>query len=124
MSEAGFEVKDIRFVNRPGVFGWWLNSRVLKRTVLPKGQLAIFKWLMPILKREETKPPSFGMSLLVLGRATLGAGPGARGPGLGQSGCVSYHAYNTTARRNTRRAVAVFTRDPSPGTRVPPRRGP
>ena len=67
VSDSGFEVKDIRFLNRPGVFGWWLNSRVLKRTVLPKGQLSAFRWLMPLLKREETKPPSFGMSLLVLG---------------------------------------------------------
>jgi glycosyltransferase involved in cell wall biosynthesis len=63
---CGFDVHEIRFLNRLGVFGWWLNSRVLKRRVLPKGQLAAFKWLMPLLKREETHPPSFGMSLLVL----------------------------------------------------------
>jgi glycosyltransferase involved in cell wall biosynthesis len=68
VTESGFDVQDIRFLNRPGVFGWWLNSRVLKRTVLPRGQLSAFKWLMPILKREETHPPSFGMSLLVLGK--------------------------------------------------------
>jgi glycosyltransferase involved in cell wall biosynthesis len=63
---AGFEVREVRFLNRLGVFGWWLNSRVLKRRVLPKGQLAVFKWLMPFLRREETNPPGFGMSLLVL----------------------------------------------------------
>ena len=63
---AGFDVREIRYLNRLGVAGWWLNSRVLKRTVLPKGQLAAFKWLMPLLKREETHAPSFGMSLLVL----------------------------------------------------------
>jgi glycosyltransferase involved in cell wall biosynthesis len=67
VAEAGFDVTDIRFLNRPGVFGWWLNSRVLKRTVLPKGQLSAFKWLMPLLRREESARPSFGMSLLVLG---------------------------------------------------------
>ena len=66
VTDAGFDVREIRFLNRLGVAGWWLNSRVLKRTVLPKGQLAAFKWLMPLLKREETHPPSFGMSLLVL----------------------------------------------------------
>jgi glycosyltransferase involved in cell wall biosynthesis len=65
--EAGFEVREIRYLNRPGVFGWWLNSRLLKRRVLPRGQLRAFTWLMPFLKREETRPPSFGMSLLVLG---------------------------------------------------------
>jgi glycosyltransferase involved in cell wall biosynthesis len=66
VTTAGFEVREIRYLNRLGVAGWWLNSRVLKRTVLPKGQLAAFKWLMPLLKREEAHPPRFGMSLLVL----------------------------------------------------------
>ena len=59
-------MQQIRFLNRLGVAGWWLNSRVLKRRVLPKGQLAAFRWLMPLLKREEQHPPRFGMSLLVL----------------------------------------------------------
>ena len=67
VNDAGFEVREVRYLNRLGVFGWWLNSRLLKRRVLPKGQLKAFKWLMPLLKREESKPPSFGMSLLVLG---------------------------------------------------------
>jgi 2-polyprenyl-3-methyl-5-hydroxy-6-metoxy-1,4-benzoquinol methylase len=64
--EAGFEIDHMRFINRPGVLGWYLNSRVLKRRVLPRGQLSAFKWLMPILRLEERRPPSFGMSLLVL----------------------------------------------------------
>jgi glycosyltransferase involved in cell wall biosynthesis len=68
VSDAGFEVSDIRFLNRPGVFGWWLNSRVLRRRVLPKRQLSAFRWLLPLLKSEERNPPSFGMSLLVLAR--------------------------------------------------------
>ncbi len=68
MTEAGFEVEKIRFLNRPGVLGWWLNSKVLKRKVLPKGQLAAFRWLLPLLKLEEKADPSFGMSLLVLAR--------------------------------------------------------
>ena len=66
--ECGFEIDEVRFLNRPGVAGWWLNSRVLRRHVLPKGQLSAFKWLMPLLRLEERRPPSFGMSLLVLAR--------------------------------------------------------
>ncbi|MBP7677410.1 MAG: glycosyltransferase [Thermoanaerobaculia bacterium] len=68
VSGAGFEVETARFLNRPGVLGWWLNSRVLKRKVLPKGQLRAFRWLLPLLKLEERREPSFGMSLLVLAR--------------------------------------------------------
>ena len=66
--EAGFALEDLRFVNRPGVFGWWLNGRVLRRRVLPRGQLLAFKLLMPMLKREEERPPSWGLSLLAIAR--------------------------------------------------------
>jgi glycosyltransferase involved in cell wall biosynthesis len=68
LNESGFEVDELRYVNRPGVLGWWLNSRVLKRTVLPRGQLAAFRWILPLLKLEEKTAPSFGMSLLALAR--------------------------------------------------------
>jgi glycosyltransferase involved in cell wall biosynthesis len=66
--EAGFAIEDLRFVNRPGIFGWWLNGRVLRRRVLPRGQLLAFKLLMPMLKREEERPPSSGLSLLAIAR--------------------------------------------------------
>jgi glycosyltransferase involved in cell wall biosynthesis len=63
---AGFRVDTLRFVNRPAVLGWWFSSRILKRRVMPKGQLRAFRWLMPLLRMEENSPPSFGLSLLVL----------------------------------------------------------
>jgi glycosyltransferase involved in cell wall biosynthesis len=68
LEEAGFDVETLRFLNRPAVPGWWLNSRVLKRRVMPKGQLRFFKWIMPVLKLEERNPPSFGLSLLALSK--------------------------------------------------------
>jgi SAM-dependent methyltransferase len=64
--DAGFEVETIRYLNRPGVAGWWLSSRVLKRRVLSSGQLRAFRWIMPLLRLETRRPPSFGLSLLVL----------------------------------------------------------
>jgi len=66
VQEAGFELDDLRFANRPGIFGWWLNGKVLRRRVLPRGQLLAFKFLMPLLKREEKRPPSAGLSLIAL----------------------------------------------------------
>ena len=68
MKASGFAIDEIRFLNRPGVFGWWLNSRLLKRKVLPKRQLGVFKGLLPLLRAEEKRPPTFGMSILVLAR--------------------------------------------------------
>jgi 2-polyprenyl-3-methyl-5-hydroxy-6-metoxy-1,4-benzoquinol methylase len=68
LTAAGFTIDDMRFLNRVAVPGWWLNSRVLRRTVMPKGQLRFFKWIMPLLRLEEKRPPRFGLSLLVLAR--------------------------------------------------------
>ena len=65
---AGFVVEDLRFLNRPGVFGWWVNGRLLRRRVLPRGQLALFKLVLPMLKSEESNPPSWGLSLLAIAR--------------------------------------------------------
>ena len=64
--EAGFTLDDLRFANRPGIFGWWLNGKVLRRRVLPRGQLLAFKFLMPLLRREEKQPPTAGLSLIAL----------------------------------------------------------
>ena len=68
VTASGFEVEAIRYLNRPGAFGWWLNSRVLKRRLLPRMQTRAFRFLLPLLKLEERRSPSFGMSLLVLGQ--------------------------------------------------------
>lgn len=68
LQDTGFQVDDLRYVNRLAVPGWWLSSRVLKRKVLPRNQLAVFKVMMPLLKLEERRPPSFGLSLLALAR--------------------------------------------------------
>jgi glycosyltransferase involved in cell wall biosynthesis len=65
---AGFQVESIRYLNRPGVVGWWLNSKVFRRTVLPRGQLRMFRLFEPLLRIEEKRPPRFGLSLLVLAR--------------------------------------------------------
>ncbi|MCA1580926.1 MAG: methyltransferase domain-containing protein [Acidobacteria bacterium] len=68
LTNAGFSIEDCRFVNRPGVFGWWLNGRVLKRKVLPRGQLRAFSLILPLLRREEKSPPAYGLSLLAIAR--------------------------------------------------------
>jgi glycosyltransferase involved in cell wall biosynthesis len=66
--DAGLVLEECRFLNRPGIVGWYVNGRILRRRVLPRGQLAAFKLLMPLLKREESSPPSTGMSLLAIAR--------------------------------------------------------
>ena len=65
---AGFVLEDVRFLNRPGIVGWWINGKLLRRRVLPASQLAAFKLLLPLLRREEKSPPEVGMSLLAIAR--------------------------------------------------------
>jgi glycosyltransferase involved in cell wall biosynthesis len=68
LAAAGFTVEDCRFLNRPGIVGWYVNGKILRRRVLPAGQLAAFRLMLPLLRREETHPPSVGMSLLAVAR--------------------------------------------------------
>ena len=68
LEEAGFALEDCRFVNRIGMVGWFINGRILRRRVLPRSQLKIFKLFLPLLKREESNPPRSGMSLLAIAR--------------------------------------------------------
>ena len=65
---AGFAIESSRFLNFPGVFGWYVNSKVLRRRVLPAGQLAAFRLLLPLLRWEEQHPLPIGMSLLAVAR--------------------------------------------------------
>ncbi|HLN57657.1 MAG TPA: glycosyltransferase [Thermoanaerobaculia bacterium] len=68
LADAGFALEDIRFVNRPGILGWFVNGRLLRRRILPRAQLQAFKLFFPLLRREERNPPSTGMSLLAIAR--------------------------------------------------------
>jgi SAM-dependent methyltransferase len=71
--EAGFVVEALMYLNRPGIFGWWVNGKLLRRRVLPRSQLLAFKLLMPLLEREKERPPSTGLSLVAIGRKDGGS---------------------------------------------------
>lgn len=63
----GFRINYISYVNPVGLFGWLLNARILKRKIIPEGQLGIFdKIIIPILKLEKYIKPPFGLSVFVV----------------------------------------------------------
>ncbi|MCW5860533.1 MAG: hypothetical protein KIS63_19725, partial [Caldilineales bacterium] len=71
--EAGLSIERLGYLNLAGIPGWWLNSRVLKRNLLPQGQLAWFNRLAPffvaserLLRRLWDAP--VGQSLLCIAR--------------------------------------------------------
>lgn len=70
MEQAGLRWVEGRFHNRVGWFGWWLNSRVLKKTDVPAGQAATFDKLLPIFSLvDKVAPLPFGQSVIGVGEA-------------------------------------------------------
>src|SRR3546814_21108305 len=66
LEHAGFRVEHLRFFNVPGILGWSLNGKVLRRRVLPGGQLKLFDLLVPIFRLEERLALPFVLSLLTV----------------------------------------------------------
>jgi glycosyltransferase involved in cell wall biosynthesis len=67
MKRAGFAVEQVTFHNRAGLFGWWLNSSILRRSALPSGQSRLFDRLVPLFQKLDGATPSSGLSLIAIG---------------------------------------------------------
>ncbi|HUP58994.1 MAG TPA: bifunctional glycosyltransferase/class I SAM-dependent methyltransferase [Thermoanaerobaculia bacterium] len=63
---AGFTIDSVRYQNRFGRLGWWLNGRVFKRTHVPAGQSRVFELLVPLLRKFESQDPAKGLSLVAI----------------------------------------------------------
>lgn len=69
LTEAGFAIKDIFFMNFIAVLAWFLNNRILKRQEESPAQVLFFdKFIVPWLQKAEhiIRPP-FGLSLIAIG---------------------------------------------------------
>ena len=70
IEENGFEVERLEWMNLLGIPGWLLNGRVLRRRIVPAGQLRVYDRIMPLLARVESMVRlPLGMSLLAVARA-------------------------------------------------------
>ena len=66
--EAGLTVDALFYFNFFGIFGWWLNARVLKREILPPAQLRLFDTFAPAFRViESVVPIPVGQSLIIAG---------------------------------------------------------
>lgn len=69
VEESGFIVEKVYFSNFIGIFGWFLNGRILKRRTFPIIQPIIFDKLVPTLARlEKFIKPAIGMNLILVAR--------------------------------------------------------
>ena len=68
LARNGFKVERSFHFNMLGALGWWFNGRVLRRKVLPGGQLRLFNMVARLLRFEAYFHPPFGLSLVVTAR--------------------------------------------------------
>jgi SAM-dependent methyltransferase len=71
IESSGFTVEKIFFSNFAGIFGWFVNGRVLRRKNFPIMQPIIFDKLVPLISKiEGLRRPPIGMNLVVIARKT------------------------------------------------------
>lgn len=69
LTEAGFEIIKIRYVNLLGSIGWFVNSRLLRRKILSSNQIGIFEAIsVPFLSLEKILELPVGLSLFAIAR--------------------------------------------------------
>jgi SAM-dependent methyltransferase len=68
LCQAGYEVRDIRYVNAVGAVAWLVLARFLRRTPTHGTAVKVFdKYFVPVLKRLEQRwRPPFGQSVLAV----------------------------------------------------------
>lgn len=69
LGAAGLAVEELRHVNPVGALGWLVSSRLLRRELIPEGQLRIFDRLVPLLRALDALRAPVGLSLWGVARA-------------------------------------------------------
>jgi SAM-dependent methyltransferase len=66
VTQAGLRVDALFYFNFFGIFGWFVNARILRKEILPADQLRLFDRLAPTFRSIETalRPP-IGQSLII-----------------------------------------------------------
>ena len=50
MAEGGFTVVNSWYFNFIGIFGWWFSGTVLRKEMIPEGQMALYNRLVPVFR--------------------------------------------------------------------------
>lgn len=64
--QTGFAVEKPRYFSGLGAIGWFVNANVLRKKLLPSGQMKVFDRLVPLLKLERLVGPPFGISVIAV----------------------------------------------------------
>jgi hypothetical protein len=67
LQRSHFQEIKLWYFNVLGILGWWINGKLLHRTIPPSEQLGLFDRLVPILRRVEAPMNlPFGLSLFAV----------------------------------------------------------
>jgi SAM-dependent methyltransferase len=67
---AGLEPVTLRHVNPAGAAGWFVQSRILRRTSLPRDGLSLYDRLVPAFRAIDRVPTPVGLSLWAVAKTT------------------------------------------------------
>ncbi len=68
LNRSGFRVSHLAYFNLLGMFGWFFNGTILRKSLLPKGQVRLFnRWVPFLAMLERILPKWIGQSLLAVG---------------------------------------------------------
>ena len=64
INNSGLKILDLKYMNFLGIFGWYLNGKILRKEVVHNGMLSFYDKVIPLIfKIEAIIPPPFGLSL-------------------------------------------------------------
>ena len=71
LGEAGFAVERVWHMNVPGLLAWFINGKILRKTLASEGQYGLYNALVPYFRATEKLLPGgppIGLSVLAVGR--------------------------------------------------------
>jgi len=67
LRQTGLEPLRLRYFNSVGAAGWWVQYKLLRRSIHGEGQFGIMNRILPALRQlERVIPPPFGLSLVAV----------------------------------------------------------
>jgi glycosyltransferase involved in cell wall biosynthesis/phospholipid N-methyltransferase len=73
---AGFRVEQVIKFNRPGVIGWWLNGKILRRRTFGLAQIRLLNLLTPLFRILDPWIPLPPLSIIAVLRKDAGSAEG------------------------------------------------
>lgn len=67
LESSGFKVKKLKYMNFPGMVGWFYHNKILKLEVHKAGDLKLFNKLTPLFEFVEKFIPIIGLSIIAVG---------------------------------------------------------